>query len=59
MAEIPETIEMIAKEITIASLEVVSEKIPATAENVGNVSGKLYKLILKHVREAIIDKKYD
>lgn len=51
---------IVAKEMTLAAMgKVVIAAGQANPEGVGENYGKLYKIILKHVREAIHDKKYD
>ena len=61
MAEVQgQTMDVIAKEITLAAMPKVGFAVEEqTPEGVGDKFGKLYKLILKHVREAVLDKKYD
>lgn len=46
---------IVAKEITLASMEKVQMPGSRTPEVMGDLYGKLYKTILKHVKEAIID----
>lgn len=60
MAEVYDTLEMIAKELTLEAMRQKQVLMPGdrTAELVGERYGKLYKTILKHVREAY-EKKYD
>ena len=53
MAEVQsQTMDVIAKEITLAVVGFVHRPGDPTPENVGDKYGKLYKVILKHVREA-------
>lgn len=49
----------IAKDITLEAMKVVKEGIQPTAENAAKLYGKLYKLILKQVRDGVIDERYD
>lgn len=58
MAEVYDTPEMIAKEITLEAMKKVEFGGKLAEENLGNYCGRLYKIILKNVREAY-DKKYD
>ena len=59
MAEVYDTPEMIAKEITLAIIEKMGLPGANTEPDaVGGRGGKLYKIILKNVREAH-EKKYD
>jgi len=48
MAELNDSPEMIARDITLA----VIEKRSFAAETIGEAVGKIYKTILKNVREA-------
>ena len=60
MVEVYDTPQMIAKEITLAAMSKVGFSAgEGTPERVGDKFGKLYKVILKHVLEAIREDKYD
>ena len=52
---------IVAKEITLAAMEKLAlpQQQDRTPTNLGDAYGYLYKFIFRHVREAIIDKKYD
>ena len=54
-----ESPSVIAKEITLKAMERVPSPGDPTPERVGERFGKLYKVILKHVREASIEEKYE
>lgn len=54
-----ESPQKIAKEITLAAMEKIGLPGDRTPERVGDRFGRLYKVILKHVREAALEKKYD
>lgn len=61
MAEVQsQTTDVIAKEITLAAMPKVGFAAGEyTPERMGDKFGKLYKVILKHVREAVQENKYD
>lgn len=50
---------IVAKEITLAAMEKLTLPQQRTPTSLGDAYGYLYKFIFRHVREAIIDKKYD
>jgi len=50
---------IVAKEITLAGMEKLQVPAGRTAEGMGDLYGKFYKVVLKHVVEAIRDDKYD
>ncbi|GAG47309.1 unnamed protein product [marine sediment metagenome] len=54
-----ESIAIVAKEITLVAMEKLQMPGDRTAKVIGDLYGKLYKTILKHVKEAIIDEVYD
>lgn len=51
--------EVIAKEITLAVINKRSPIGGPSTESIGAEQGKLFKIILKHVREAVQKEKYD
>jgi len=61
MGDVHEDARNAAKEITLGIMSAKEMLLPEerTVENIGETYGKLYKILLKHVREAAIDKKYD
>lgn len=59
MAEVYDTAEMIAKEITLAFIQNRGIAGGSDTPSAGEIAGKLYKVILKNVREAIQEEKYD
>lgn len=50
---------VIAKEITLAVIPKSGMPADTTPKNIGDRFGKIYKVILKHIREAIVEEKYD
>ena len=56
-----ETVEVIAKELTLALIEKggVQHPIPAEPEILGDIYGKLFKKILQHITEGVHKQKYD
>lgn len=54
-----ESPEVIAKEIALAFIDKRGIQGGADTPGAGEIVGRLYKVILKHVREAIQEEKYD
>ena len=54
-----ESPEVVAKEITLEAMKKVTFGGELEEARLGNYVGKLYKVILKHVREAIQEDKYE
>ena len=54
-----ESPEVIAKEIALAFIEKRGIQGGDDTPSAGEIAGKLYKIILKHVREAVSEEKYE
>ncbi len=58
MAEVRDSLEMIARDITLAFIQNRGIAGGSDTPSAGEIAGKLYKVILKHVKEAY-GQKYD